>query len=244
MNRRQWIRKTNTTKLFHTVWIIVLALWGGSNSVYAEEVETWTSVSGVHLEARFVRIEGDLVVLQPTEGAPQSIRITQLVPADQVRARTLQEQAVKGTSDQPMAQLPGLDADPKSTRYAVYSCDTFDAEVLRTGVMMIYPKVNGTRVEPPIRLRTMIAAKEAQEHRRHWLIEEFVEFDRPQVDMATLSYTALAGGSEKATFRVDYTFKDGTVCLAAHILSPRQQTTIHWLRVEAFFAAHPKEKVD
>ena len=63
---------------------MLLVLFFTTTSVYAR---VWTSQRGSTIDAEFVRMEGDLVILQKNDGEQLRIRLADLIPADQVFAR-------------------------------------------------------------------------------------------------------------------------------------------------------------
>lgn len=75
----------------------------------AQEVRTWTSASGKTLEASFVELNADLVVLQLPGGERMKIRLNQLSAADQVHARSLARPAGTAAAPAPGAAAPGAD---------------------------------------------------------------------------------------------------------------------------------------
>ena len=64
------------------VWLVLALLW--LPVVVSGESRTWTSASGVTVEAEFVERQGDLVVLRMEDGEQLQIRINQLSREDQV----------------------------------------------------------------------------------------------------------------------------------------------------------------
>lgn len=69
-------------------WIVPLLTALILQSAAAQEVRTWTSASGKTLEASFVELKFDQVVLQSSAGEKIKIRLNQLSGADQVYVRS------------------------------------------------------------------------------------------------------------------------------------------------------------
>lgn len=69
-------------------WIILLSTVLALHSAAAQEVRTWTSASGKTLEASFLELKYDQVVLQPPTGDKIKIRLNQLSGADQIYVRS------------------------------------------------------------------------------------------------------------------------------------------------------------
>lgn len=87
---------------------LLLCLPGAS----AQEVRTWTSASGKTLEASFVELNADLVVLQLPGGERMKIRLNQLSAADQVHARSLARPAGTAAAPAPGAAAAADKAIP------------------------------------------------------------------------------------------------------------------------------------
>ena len=69
-------------------WVALVAALFCFQIATAQEARTWTSASGKTIEASFVELKSDLVVLRSSAGELIRIRLNLLSPADQVYARS------------------------------------------------------------------------------------------------------------------------------------------------------------
>lgn len=77
-------------------WVALIAALFCLQIATAQEARTWTSASGKTIEASFVELKSDLVVLRSTAGELIRIRLNLLSPADQVYARSQSQPAGTG----------------------------------------------------------------------------------------------------------------------------------------------------
>lgn len=209
-------------------FIFILALigmMGGVRCSAQAEVTTWTSASGAQVEARFVGVEGDLVILQPEEGDEVVIRITLLSSADQVRARELAtaagQQVETETEDDSEGGLPALTEGPGRGHHAYYSHAHFDAWVARNGRLYIHPKHNGQRVGRSFYIRPRVIENVGGNPTARFI--GFVDSGQPAQQPQTVSFTAQAHRRDTdLTYRVEYTFEQNRICVATEIVEPRR----------------------
>lgn len=77
-------------------WIVLFVLLSGLLPASAQETRIWTSASGKTIEASFVELKFDQVVLRSSAGELIRIRLNLLSPADQVYARSQAQPAGAG----------------------------------------------------------------------------------------------------------------------------------------------------
>jgi len=106
-------------------------------------IQSWTSSDGKIIEARFIRMEADAVVIE-RDGKPFTIPFTKLAPASVELAKRLVENAdservtTTDTADEPSLQFRWLQTDPKTADAIVdllksnhLSVDAFSAKIDR-----------------------------------------------------------------------------------------------------------------
>lgn len=242
-----------------TVQTLMIALVLVTGALFARaDVTTWTSVSGAQVEARFVGMERDQVILQPAEGDEVVIRINFLIPEDQVRARELHAAGTPAAAtdeddddevDGP--QLPTLTSGPGEGRHAYYEHANFDAWVTRSGRLYIHPKDNGQRVGNSFHIRPRAA--EMISGRPSARVEAFEEHGPPAQQPQSITFTARARRDEvELTYTVEYTFTGNRICVAVEITNPRRlernfatRTSFRFGRVKEVPAAMPQaERVE
>lgn len=229
-------------------WLLLLALVAAI-PVYAE-LNVWTSVSGTELEARFVGIENEQVILQPVEGDEVVIRLNLLVPTDQIRARELQADLstaqADADGDDGEARLPTLADGPGRGHHAYYTHAHFDAWVRSNGRLYIHPKENGARVGQPIFVRQVIFEQVSGQPSAR--VYDFLDFNPPTVNPRNVTFEVLAKRDDKElTYTVEYTFEQNRVCASVEIISPRRsdrsfraRNTFRFGRVEEIPADMPQ----
>lgn len=117
------------------------------------DMTAWTSVSGAQLEARLVRVEGDLVILQPVEGPEMDIRLDFLIESDQARVRLVAPPAdPEADNDEDSKNwLPVWGVDPYPDAFAVYQDPLFDFVILGNGAGRLFIKDDaGNIIRPAI----------------------------------------------------------------------------------------------
>ncbi len=190
------------------------------------DVTTWTSVSGAQVEARYVGMERDQVILQPAEGDEVVIRINFLIPEDQVRARELHAAGAPQADDDEDddddgARLPTLASGPGEGHHAYYQHAHFDAWVTRSGLLYIHPKENGQRVGNSFHVRPRAA--EMISGRPSARVEAFEEHGPAVQQPQLIAFAARARRDEvELTYTVEYTFSGNRICVAVEITNPRR----------------------
>ncbi len=236
----------------HRRWILLLVLMVAT--VGYAELSVWTSVSGAELEARFVGIENEQVILQPEEGDEAVIRLNLLVPADQARARELQasrdptdaDTDDADDDDDGQARLPVLRDGPGEGQHAYYSHAHFDAWVRPNGRLYIHPKEEGERVGRAFFVRPRVI--ETVSGHPSARVYDFLDYQAPTANPRTVSFKVLARRDDKElTYQVEYTFDQNTICSTIEIVEPRRSDrsfrashSFRFPRVENIPAAMPQ----
>ncbi len=240
------ISSMNTRMLAATLLLV------GASWFARADVTTWTSASGAQVEARFVGMERDQVILQPAAGDEVVIRINLLIPEDQVRARELHGAGAPAAAEDDEddeddgPRLPTLARGPGEGRHAYYEHANFDAWVARSGRLYIHPKENGQRVGRAFHVRPRPV--EQIYGRPSARLEEFVEHGPAAQQPQTVTYTARARRDEaELTYTVEFTFTGNRICVAAEITAPRRKerdfnawSTFRFDRVESIPAEMPQ----
>ncbi len=200
------------------------------------ELSTWTSVSGAQVQASFVGIDNDQVVLQPEEGDEVVIRVNLLIPEDQVRARKLHAEGGEEEADN--GGLPLLTRGPGKGHHAYYTHEMFDAWVTKNGRLYIHPKESGKRVGRAFHVcpRVRINVNGSRSAR----FEDFTDYGPATQEPQSVTFEALAEyGDVKITCEVEYTFDQNTICASTEIIDPRRadqlmraETRFHFSGVE------------
>ncbi len=200
--------------------------------VAAEELPTWTSVSGAEVQARFVAIAGDRVILESDEDEQIEIRMSFLIPDDQVRARELHVAAGDDDEeDDGPARLPTLARGDGAGKFVLYQHAHFDAEVDSQGRLFVHPKENGERVGPSIRF----ARPQLREHDgSRWRVrsrEAFTDHSSPALNPRSVYFESLHATEEETHIRVEYTFDRDTITATAQTVDPRRPNTRSHVRI-------------
>lgn len=190
------------------------------------ELPTWTSVSGAEVQANFVGLEGDQVILQPAEGDQLVIRINMLVRDDQVRVRQLQAEAGDEQEDSSTARLPRLTSGPGAGNHAFYQHRNFDAVVDSRGRLTVHPKDGrGQRVGPAFTFARPDLREKEVEPRRRWdnrSVESFPEYSAPAMNPRSVQFEIIYATKENTRVRVEYTFADNVITAASEVIEPRR----------------------
>ncbi len=211
--------------------LLALSLLGGALAGYAE-LNTWTSSSGFQVNARFIDMDNDQVVLQSAEGRELKIRITLLIPADQVRARNLF--AESGPDEASDGDLPLLTRGPGRGHHAYYTHQNFDAWVTKNGRLFIHPKENGQRVGRPFQIQhePVILTDD------HGLaiLQRITKSGPPEQEPRSITFEALAKRDDvEITYKVEYTFNQNRICASSEIIEPRRSDLLIEARADVQF---------
>ncbi len=211
--------------------LLALSLLGGALAGYAE-LSTWTSGSGFQVNARFVGMDKDQVVLEAEEGRELMIRINLLIPADQVRARKLH--AESGHDEASDGDLPLLTSGPGRGHHAYYTHQNFDAWVTKNGRLFIHPKENGQRVGRPFQIHhePVILTDDL----RLAILQRITKSGPPAQEPQSITFEALAKRDDvEITYKVEYTFKQNMICASSEIIKPRRSDLLIEARADFQF---------
>lgn len=226
------------------LWLIITfgaSLGGGASG----DVNTWTSASGQEVQAAFVRMEMDLVVLRTEDGQDISIHLNMLSPEDQVRARNFaaasppagREADEDDEDDDEGGGLPVLQGGPGRGHYAYFQHRNYDAYITSSGRFFVQPKVNGQPSGRPIAFARITLRQQATTVFRAQRVAEFRDVSPPALNPRSLSYTVVTDTSEQVQFKVDIAFDGSTLCISAEIIEPRRPSIPSKVRITSHFPA-------
>ncbi len=225
-----------------SVMLILAVLIGPATVADDPELPTWTSVSGAEVQAAFVGVEGDQVILQPAEGDQLVIRINMLVPDDQVRVRQLQAEAGDDDDeedDSGTARLPTLTSGPGAGNHAFYQHRNFDAVVDSRGRLRVHPKDgSGQRVGPAFTFANPGLREREVEPRRRWRsrsVDSIPEHSAPAMNPRSVQFEIVYATKENTRVRVEYTFDDNSITASSEVLEPRRPELSTHTRVSTGF---------
>lgn len=217
--------------------ILVLAF---SSGLALAESSEWTSHAGAQITARFVRMDGDLVVLQPEEGPPVSIRLNQLVPEDQQRAQALRLQAAADDDgdddDSGGRRLPVLPSGPGQGFHAFYRHDHFHAQLDSRGELHIQPIIDGKPVGNSFLIRPGVGLR-AQGRYSQLGFGEITESGAPQMNPRSITFEVRTRYTEEEVrYRVEYTFDRNQISVICELVTPRRTERNMHARADVRFA--------
>ena len=185
-------------------------------------VRTWTAASGSTVEAKFVRLEGENVILAREDGVEFRIPGSKLSAADIDYVKALipdgggleQVEAARVTEkeDGPVKmqdvpgklepkQIPVFTTGPWQGAHAVYEHANFDAVMDTDGTLNIYPKDQGKRIAKPLKLIGRITYRNPY---RGTKIIELTSSGDPVMQPKTLTLQATTVDHSKSRQEVDF----------------------------------------
>lgn len=188
-------------------------------------IRTWRALSGSTVEANFVRLEGQNVILARQDGVEFRIPASKLSAGDitYLKARVLIP-ADHGNPPVPPPPIPPSDADREtpaaggSTQnelegaYGMYEHPTFDAITDSSGAVTIYLKDRGERIAKPIKLLARIT------YRNPYRASKVIELSPPEDLVRQPKMITLQGKTvdhkktrQEVTYEVSYSFEGNQV---------------------------------
>lgn len=211
------------------LWMLLL----GSKGM-AAEISTWTSSSGAQVEARFVGIDGDsLVVLEQEDGKQLSIPLHLLSEADQARVQDLipEEEASEEEDFSTKARnpwLPVFESGPYTGNFVVYDSPLYLFLMDGAGASIFYLKDNaGELVGPSIPMRGFrihyVAPNESKEGKISSFSRPVEKLTGPAVHPMMNPTTFVLNGlfQDQVVFKKTYTFTKTSVAIDFEITDPR-----------------------
>lgn len=177
------------------------------------EIRTWTALSGSTVEAKFVRLDGENVILAREDGVEFRIPASKLSAADVAYVQARAPASVETEEPAPSPKMGKTSASSKDGEavYAIYEHANFDAVVDEKGSVQIYPKNQGERIAPPLTLAGRIA------YQKHYRGARIIELTPPgdlvrQPDTITLrAKTRDNKTGQEVDFEVTYRFEGNEV---------------------------------
>ncbi len=199
------------------------------------ETRSWTSVTGDEIQARFVELDMDRVVLETEDGTMVTIRIAMLVPADQARVRELAGSG-RAAADRAVSPslLPELRGGPGDGHYAFYSHEKFDAHVDRNGSLFVQVKDGGQPVGEPIEF-FRITLGELDDSWEWRDVRYFKDYSSPSDDPESISFIMVKDTADEIHIKVEYTFDGNKLCSSAEIVQPRRLSFETQVRTRTIF---------
>lgn len=188
------------------VLLLALAGCGFAESAGADAFRAWTSASGAKIEAAFVALEQDTVVLRDRNDRMLRIGLPQLSEPDRAFAR---EQADRVAAPAEPNKLPVFRAGLGQGLHALYEHAHFDAEMDENGVIRVFLKQDGQRVGPAFRFAQILYYFPTGEAPRDCPI---IAFSNPPPPSLQPKQIALAGAmADGVRFAVTYGFQGNTI---------------------------------
>jgi hypothetical protein len=132
----------------------LIVLFLAAPLLVAGPLESWTSASGKSLEAEFVGVKGNTVVLKDADGRERIIPLARLSPADQKKARARgQKGGGTGAIATREGQLPAFTASGLKGVNTLYTTQHYRAMLQAGGALLVQVLEDGKVVGPGIVFR-------------------------------------------------------------------------------------------
>lgn len=221
----QTVRFLKKQKVWLNMFIVLLlfaCLIAAKPEEQKEDTLTWTSLTGHQIVAELVEIEGENLVLKDQDGAKRVVRLPLLIPADQARAKELNEKRKQDTVQTKSAspdRLPVFTEGPGKGYHAVYKHEKFIAKMDSKGTITVQCLENGEPVGKPLGIYYACDYTLRRKYHTRPVIS-YDKFPAPTMTPKLLEYEATLDGDVECCFR--YEFVDNTIQLWSWLVDPHE----------------------
>ena len=209
-------------------------------------LRTWKTLNGNTVQAKYIETKYGHVKLQTADGKFVAVTVKSLCTEDRQWIKT--NETTKNTPiliEAPASsnKLPVASDDDYKNLYAVYTAKNFEAQMQANGIIYVYLKENGKRMNKPIRLYMHnYYYNEYGQHTR-----TLISFDQPPKpplikQPKILTFTGML--KSNVSFSVTYEFSEKGIRGYGYCKDPKSVTNTTYYRIRADIpASHtfPKE---